>query len=220
MGAINFTKGKYGTTIIMDGYTNPEIYEEYNGDEYMILDRIETLYADFNDEIDSINSKISQNLDKYEDFMNGYNLIHITITPGYYDGFSAYIDNHKSPYMERNSYKTDEEYKNALIDYYVDEAEQWRDNYVCIKTNDQGVDIEFTDKDFDKLLDEYRQDLNIAFNQIEYDLIKIGQDYSMSILDQNGWVTKDHKITDKDVEIAKAKLDNAISKNIDDVLER
>lgn len=212
MGAINFTKSNYGNTIIFDSYTNPEIYENdgFEGEEW--------IFDDFNNDVKDINSKISQYLDKYEDFLQGYNPINIVIEGGYYEGFEAYVNIYKNLSgsggfdIKRDNYETDEDYEKAVIDEYVQYADDdWRDNY---------VDYICTDQDFDKLLDEYRQDLNIAFNQIEYDLIKIGQDYSMSILDQNGWVSKHHKITDKDVEMAKAKLDNTISKNIGDVLER
>lgn len=216
MGAINFSKSKYGNTIIMDSYTNPEIYEndELEGEEWV--------FKDFIDDVEDINSKISQNLDKYKAFLQGYDPIHIVVDIGYYESFEAYVDGYKNLSrcggfdLKRDNYETDEDYKKAVIDEYVQYADDdWRDNY---------VDYICTDQDFDKLLDEYRRDLNIAFNQIDYELVKLGQDYGMSILDENGWVTKTHKITDKDVEIAKAKLDNQKtkekSKDIDDDWER
>lgn len=109
--------------------------------------------------------------------------------------------------MKRYDYKTDEEFKEAIIDEYVKGADKYcREKYV----NDK-----FADQDFDKLLDEYRQDLNAAFNEIDYELVKLGKDYGMAILDQNGWVSKTHLITDEDVEKTKEK-----SKEIDDDWER
>lgn len=218
MGAINFSKSDYGNTIIMYNALIPDTYDDYENDEDIPCECIECLYDDFENDINDINSKISQKLDKYEDFLQGYNPIRIEIQPGYYEGFEAYVNIYKNLSgsggfdIKRNNYETDEDYEKAVIDEYVQYADDdWRDNYVGYIC---------TDQEFDKLLDDYRQDLNITFNQIDYELIKLGQDYGMEILDEFAYFPKTHKITDKDVEIAKAKLDNAISKNIDDVLER
>lgn len=205
MGAINFSKGNYGNTIIMDelDYDYEDFYEN----------NLE-IYDCFKDDVDTINSKISQNLSGYDDFLDVNNPMYLIVDLGYYNGFEAYIDSDTN--IKRDDYKTDDDYKKAIIDEYVEDADKYcREKY---------VDDKFTDQDFDKLLDEYRQDLNNAFNQMDYELVKLGQDYGMAILDQNGWVTKTHKITDKDVEIAKAKLDNQKtkekSKDIDDDWER
>lgn len=205
MGAINFSKGNYGNTIIMDelDYDYEDFYEN----------NLE-IYDCFKDDVDTINSKISQNLSGYDDFLDVNNPMYLIVDLGYYNGFEAYIDSDTN--IKRDDYKTDDDYKKAIIDEYVEDADKYcREKY---------VDDKFTDQDFDKLLDEYRQDLNNAFNQMDYELVKLGQDYGMAILDENGWVTKTHKITDKDVEIAKAKLDNQKtkekSKDIDDDWER
>lgn len=219
MGAINFSKGNYGNTIIFDSFTHPGYYKDV--DRNVFQEDLYWLYNDFEKDIQHINSKISQILSKYNDFLgidlinydnisNVDNPIHIVINNGYYEGFSAYIDSDTN--IKRDDYKTDEEYKKAVIDEYVEDAnEYFREKY---------VDDNFTDKDFDESLNEYRKDLNIAFNQANYELVKLGKLYGMAILDQNGWVEKKHEITDKDVEIAKAKLDNQNTKEIDNELER
>lgn len=202
MGAINFTKGDYGTTIIMDSYTHPDLYEFDEIDEDIVYEYINDVYSDFYEEIQNINSEISQNLSKYEDFLDVDNPAYIVTQYGYYEGYEAYIDSDTN--MKRYDYKTDEEYKQAIIDEYVKDADKYcREKY---------VDDKFTNQDFDKLLDEYRQDLNTAFNEIDYELVKLGKDYGMATLDQNGWVSKTHQITDKDVQITKNKLDNQKTK--------
>ena len=201
MGAINFSKGDYGNTIIMDEL-------DYDYDFYD--DDISETYYCFKDDIDTINSKISQNLSRYDDFLDVNNPMYLIVNLGYYNGFSAYIDSDTN--INRDDYKTDEDYKNAIIDEYVEDADKYcRERY---------VDNKFMDQDFDKLLDEYKQDLNTAFNQMDYELVKLGKDYGMAILDANSWVRATHLITDKDVEIAKAKLDGQNSKEINNDLER
>lgn len=58
--------------------------------------------------------------------------------------------------------------KKAIIDEYVKNANHhWRNYYV---TN------WFSNKDFDKLLDEYKKDLNNLFNTMKDELISVGYD--------------------------------------------
>lgn len=213
----NFIKGNYGNTIIMNSLMNLDIFDNSNDKNITDEDRNEImqnhmndLYMDFKHEIQSINSKITQNLSKYENFLHNYNRMRIVVEPGYLDGFSAYVDSNYT-YLKRNNYKTNEEYKKVIINEYIIYAEEWRDNYVH-----DG----FTDQDFDDLLKEYANDLNTAFNEIDYDLVKLGKDYGMAILDQNSHAAKYHFITDKDVEIAKDKLNNQNKKEIDNDWER
>lgn len=216
MESINFiSKGDYGNTIIMDTTTNSDMYEFYKNNDNSVYDRLQDLHKNFYKDIQSINSKISQKLSEYEDFLDIGNPVYIVARHGYYEGFEAHIESNTQIYRchYRSHYKTDEDYKKAIINEHVENAyKYWLENDV------------YNHKDIKKFLNEYRKDLNTAFNEFDYELVKLGKIYGMAILDENGWVTKKHLITDEDVQIAKAKLDNQKtkekSKDIDDDWER
>lgn len=148
MYTTNFIRGNYGKTIIMNSLMNLNIFDDYNDKNMTDEDRNEImqnhmndLYMDFKHEIQSINSKITQNLSKYENFLHNYNRMRIVTEPGYCDGFSAYVDSNYT-YLKRNNYKTDEEYKKAIINEYIIYAEEWRDNYVHKYINDINENLD------------------------------------------------------------------------------
>lgn len=120
MGAINFNKGNYGNTIIMDELDYDYDYEEFDNSE---------TYDYFKNDVDTINSKISQNLSGYDDFLDVNNPMYLIVDLGYYNGFEAYIDSDTN--IKRDDYKTDEDYKKAIIDEYVEDADKYcREKYV------------------------------------------------------------------------------------------
>lgn len=107
-----------------------------------------------------------QDFYKYDNFLSQSKPIYLKAKEDESYGFDIYISNDTK--LQRHEYNSYEKYKNAIINEYVENADkQWRNYYV---TN------WFSDKDFGKLLDEYRKDLNSLFNTMKNELISVGHD--------------------------------------------
>lgn len=106
----NFIRGEYGKTIIMNSLMNLNIFDNFDNKNItnenrnkIIQNHMNELYMDFNHDIQCINSKITQNLSKYENFLHNYNRMRIVAERGYLDGFSAYVNSNYT-YLKRNNY--------------------------------------------------------------------------------------------------------------------
>lgn len=116
--------------------------------------------------VSNINHRVYQDFYKYRDFLSQGKPIYLKAKEDESYGFDIYIGNDTE--LKKHKYNSYEKYEKAIIDEYVENANnQWRNYYV---TN------WFNDKDFDKLLDEYRKDLNSLFNTMKNELISVGHD--------------------------------------------
>ena|GEM_PF-3345379 len=116
--------------------------------------------------VNNINYKVYQDFYKYDNFLSQSKPIYLKAKEDEHYGFDIYIDNDTE--LEKDKYNSYEKYEKAIIDEYVENANnQWRNYHV---TN------WFSDKDFGELLDEYRKDLNSLFNTMKNELISVGHD--------------------------------------------
>ena len=127
---------------------------------------LDETYDEIKKRVNNINYKVYKDFYKYNDFLSQCKPIYLKTKEDEHYGFDIYIDNDTK--LQRHEYNSYEEYKKAIINEYVKNAnDQWRNKYV---TN------WFNNKDFDKLLDMYKKDLNNLFNTMKNELISVGHD--------------------------------------------
>lgn len=127
---------------------------------------LDETYDEIKKRVKNINYKVYQDFYKYDNFLSQSKPIYLKAKEDEHYGFDIYIGNDTK--LQRNEYNSYEKYKKAIIDEYVENANnQWRNYYV---TN------WFNDKDFGELLDEYRKDLNSLFDTMKNELISVGYD--------------------------------------------
>ena len=123
-------------------------------------------YDEIEKRVNNINYKVYQDFYKYHDFLSQGKPIYLKAKEDESYGFDIYIGNDTK--LQKHEYNSYKKYEKAIIDEYVENANnQWRNYYV---TN------WFSDKDFDELLDEYKKDLNSLFNTMKNELISVGHD--------------------------------------------
>lgn len=127
---------------------------------------LDETYDEIKKRVNNINHKVYQDFYKYNDFLYQGRPIYLKAKEDESYGFDIYIGNDTK--LQRHEYNSYEKYEQAIIDEYVENANHyWRNKYV---TN------WFSNKDFDKLLDEYKKDLNNLFNTMKNELISVGHD--------------------------------------------
>lgn len=127
---------------------------------------LDETYDEIKKRVKNINYKVYQDFYKYRDFLFRGKPIYLKTKEDEHYGFDIYIGNDTK--LQRHEYNSYEKYEKAIINEYVKNAnDQWRNKYV---TN------WFNDKDFDKLLDKYKKDLNNLFNTMKNELISVGHD--------------------------------------------
>lgn len=127
---------------------------------------LDETYDEIKKRVKNINYKVYQDFYKYDNFLSQSKPIYLKAKEDEHYGFDIYIGNDTK--LQRHEYNSYEKYKKAIIDEYVENANnQWRNYYV---TN------WFNDKDFGELLDEYRKDLNSLFDTMKNELISVGYD--------------------------------------------
>lgn len=132
---------------------------------------LDETYDEIKKRVNNINGKVYKDFYKYRDFLSQSKPIYLKAKEDENYGFDIYIDNDTK--LEKDKHNSYEEYKKAIINEYVKNAnDQWRNKYV---TN------WFNNKDFDKLLDKYKKDLNNLFNTMKNELISVGHDSYLAV---------------------------------------
>lgn len=127
---------------------------------------LDETYDEIKKRVKNINYKVYQDFYKYDNFLSQSKPIYLKAKEDEHYGFDIYIGNDTK--LQKHEYNSYKKYEKAIIDEYVENANnQWRNYYV---TN------WFNDKDFGELLDEYRKDLNSLFDTMKNELISVGYD--------------------------------------------
>lgn len=176
VGTFNTGKGDLGITAIYDSGCIDYDYD---------YDYEEDLYNDVNYEIKAIPNR--DNTFPYGVYYTLSDIFKIKIEPGYYNGFSLYID---SPYFSVNDMI--EEIKTGLYNPNIDiktidnEDVKMEIFFQYIAEKVSGYIVDSTpeiEKDIKNIVKEY-------FNYLNYNIAKIGRDYGLYNLIQNGWCRK------------------------------
>ncbi|WP_311696198.1 hypothetical protein [Sneathia sanguinegens] len=172
---------EYSKAIIMNKKADPNFWDFEHGGMF--------IYSDIKDKIEIINEKIKNNLSCFENFLDDAKPMYLTLKDGQHGEFRIYLNSDTN--CKRSNYKTDEEFKEAVIDEYVKNV---KENFTMPYD------------DIDNLINKFEKELKKSFDEIEYELIKLGHERKLDLLNRNTLFKKQQKITDKDVQELENKL--------------